>query len=81
MSRALQYFYGGSAIGPAGTGKTETIKEISKGLGILCIVFNCSEDLDIMIMTKLFKGLVQCGAWSCFDEINRIKIDVLSLIA
>jgi len=81
VTSALHLSYGVSPAGPAGTGKTESVKDLAKTLGIFCIVTNCNERMTAKLTQSLFVGGIVSGAWLCMDEFNRIDIEVLSVIA
>ena len=81
LTDAIAQGLGGCFFGPAGTGKTETVKALGQNLGKMVVVFNCDTAYDFQIMTRLITGISLIGAWGCFDEFNRLEDKVLSAVS
>uniref|UniRef100_A0A8B9KZF7 Cytoplasmic dynein 2 heavy chain 1 n=1 Tax=Astyanax mexicanus TaxID=7994 RepID=A0A8B9KZF7_ASTMX len=81
LTQAMRMGLGGNPYGPAGTGKTESVKALGGLFGRQVLVFNCDEGIDVKSMGRIFVGLMKCGAWGCFDEFNRLEEAVLSAVS
>jgi dynein heavy chain 1, cytosolic len=81
LTQALHFGMGGNPFGPAGTGKTESVKMLGSNLGRFVLVFNCDASFDYNAMGRIFAGLCQVGAWGCFDEFNRLEERILSAVS
>lgn len=81
LTQALCQRQGGSPYGPAGTGKTESVKALGLQLGRFTLVFCCDDTFDFQAMGRIFLGICQVGAWGCFDEFNRLEERILSAVS
>ncbi len=81
LTQGMRVGLGGNPYGPAGTGKTESVKALGGLFGRQVLVFNCDEGIDVKSMGRIFVGLIKCGAWGCFDEFNRLEEQTLSAVS
>lgn len=66
--------------GPAGSGKTESVKAFGSAIGNIVIVHNCDGSNEPKALLDLTLGLAKSGLWACLDEFNRLSENTLSLI-
>ncbi|XP_068628065.1 cytoplasmic dynein 2 heavy chain 1 [Battus philenor] len=81
LTQSLHLGSVGNPFGPAGTGKTESVKALGGLVGRLVLVFNCDEAMDGECMGRLLTGLALSGAWGCFDEFNRLSSATLATVS
>ncbi|XP_070566099.1 dynein heavy chain domain-containing protein 1-like isoform X2 [Ptychodera flava] len=70
----------GAVMGPTGTGKSQTIRDLAKTMGRHCVTFNCSESLHTTLLNRLLSGVIQAGSWLIWDNADRIPHSIMSVL-
>ncbi|KAF8887780.1 dynein heavy chain protein 1 [Infundibulicybe gibba] len=76
LTQALDNQLGGAPFGPAGTGKTESVKALGVQLGRFVLVFCCDETFDFQAMGRIFVGLASAVS----QQVQSIQQGLASLV-
>ncbi|XP_025074096.1 dynein heavy chain 7, axonemal-like [Pogonomyrmex barbatus] len=79
--QAYHYHLYSSVIGPTGTGKTETIKSLTRALAKPFYIINCNNSTSYDCAIRIFKGVISSGTWACFENFDKLRLELLSAIA
>lgn len=75
-SEALKAKKAHASLGPAGSGKTETVKDFGKKLGRWVIVIESNDELTRANFSDIVKAMTGGRTWCVFDEFNRVSTEV-----
>lgn len=80
LMQAYKYHLYGAVRGQSVTGKTETFKSLAKAIAVQFRIFNCVDIASYTFLCQIFRGFVSCGAWLCFKNFDRLKVELISTI-
>lgn len=80
LMEAYSYHLYGTIIGSVATGKTETIKYLINSLAMPYYILNMNERFTYKSILYVLKGLISCGTWICFKNLDKLELSVLSAV-
>ncbi|KAG7202889.1 hypothetical protein KM043_010036 [Ampulex compressa] len=81
LMQAHRYHIYGAFIGPTSTGKSQTVKSLANSIAVQFYTFDCNNIPSYKFLSCIFKGLICCGAWLCFEDFDKLHLEVLSAIS
>jgi hypothetical protein len=78
---AMKQGLGVCLFGPAGTGKTETVKALGVKIGVPVYVYCCDETFEYRSFERIMTGIESIGGWLCLDEFNRLDQGTMSSVS
>eukprot|EP00928_Gymnodinium_smaydae_P023850 TRINITY_DN19515_c0_g4_i1.p1 TRINITY_DN19515_c0_g4~~TRINITY_DN19515_c0_g4_i1.p1 ORF type:complete len:4480 (+),score=830.82 TRINITY_DN19515_c0_g4_i1:968-13441(+) len=81
VTQAAQLQLGTAVHGPAGVGKTETLKNLAAAVGTMCTVFRCVGQVSPWMTAQVISGVAQQGCWAILDEVDKVDNEILSAVA
>ncbi|EAY18876.1 Dynein heavy chain family protein [Trichomonas vaginalis G3] len=80
MTSSLHHSYGVSTVGEHCSGKTETLKMISRTLGRFMYILNCSNFSSIKEISMVFKGSLLANVWLCYKHADNLPMDSIAIL-
>jgi dynein heavy chain, axonemal len=81
ITTAMKYHLGSAMLGYANCGKTETVVELARNIGLPCYQFTCMGHMTATNIAHFVKGVVQSGCWGYFDDIHKLSSQALSVMS
>ncbi len=81
MYTAASEHFGGAIAGCTGSGKSETLLDVSSAVATYFVQFSCSNNVLPTAFTRMFQGMASTGSWACFDNLDRLQPSVLGVMS
>ncbi|TPX70923.1 hypothetical protein SpCBS45565_g01408 [Spizellomyces sp. 'palustris'] len=59
----------------------ETLCELSKAVGVRCVLVECAAEWVPGILSRIISGMLSTGCWLCFEHLDRLAEEELSVTA